>query len=431
MTSKVVRHVWIVILVLLASCEKQAGSVPLTTAPVSTPTATFIPSPIPVSPTPLVTSTSSALPISSPPDSLRLAYIIDRNLYFQEGSNPAKQLTHSGEDWQPMFSDDGEKIVFFRGKDWQNDEIRSINSHGSQEQVLVTSQLLIAHDSSYTESTRPHSLTFVPGTHLLLFATSEPEQRWNGDLLVVNTDSAEIKRLLPPRQIDEFYVSPDGKFIAVDTMGGIDVIDMGGKIVRRNLLTYTTSSPVFLPPGISWGPDSKELIVILPVPTEYETSASGPSYTVWRYTLDDGKAVQVPLDVLPTSDDMAVVSPDANWILYNNNIEYAFYLGDLRTGATKPYEPNGSVPYYERGWSPDSQHFIYGGVFLGSVNGSPEFFDGDYFLGWIDANRYLYYADKSIVMGQINGSKEIILANRGSFNTSATFTFILPQTQKR
>jgi hypothetical protein len=435
MTSKLVRHFWIVILVLVVACGEQVNSVTPTTVPISILTATSTPSPMPVSPTPLVTSTSTSLPVSFPPDGLLMAYIIDGSLYFQEGSNPAVQLTRSGQDWQPMFSDDGEKIVFFRGKDWEKEEMRSINRDGSQEQVLVTSQLLMALDNSYTELTRPHSLTFVPGTHLLLFATSEPVQIWNGDLLVVDTDSAEIKRLLPPRHIDEFYVSPDGKFIAVDAIGGIDVIDMGGKIVRRNLLMYTPSDPAFLPPGISWMPDSTGLIVLLPVPTYYEGNEP-PDYTVWRYALDGSPGIQVSLDPLPGDHNMARVSLDGNWIIYNNYIQNAFYIGNLHTSYTELYESRHYVQHYDWSWSPDNEHFVYSmapgsTLYLGSVNHPPEFIGKGDFLGWMDTNRYLYYAEKNIVMGQINGLKEIILADHEFFNSPAIFTFTLPQTQKR
>ena len=42
-----------------------------------------------------------------------MAYSIDGNLYFQDGSNQPLQLTNSGEDWHLVFfSDDGEKIFF-------------------------------------------------------------------------------------------------------------------------------------------------------------------------------------------------------------------------------------------------------------------------------------------------------------------------------
>jgi len=362
-----------------------------------------------------------------------MAYIMDGNLYFQDGSKPPLQLTHSLENWQPMFSDDGEKIIFLHGKDWE--EIHSINSDGGQEQVLVTKKLLMTLDtSSYDESTKIHSVTMVPGTHLLLFGTHfslSNRPIWNNDLLMVDTDTAEIQRLLPPRQVNDFSVSPNGKFIAIDRIGQIDVIDLGGKIVRQNLLTYAPSEPSFLAPGISWRRDSIGLVITLPVPTVYETSASGPSYTVWRYRLDDGQGVQVPLDILPTDVYMATVSPDGNWILYNNNDQYAFYIGDLRAGSTQLYLPSTFVFHYERGWNSDNEHFVYSTapgstLFLGSVNGSPELIGKGEFLGWIDTNRYLYYSDKNILMGDINGPKEIILADHEFFQSPSLFTFILP-----
>jgi hypothetical protein len=116
-----------------------------------------------------------------------MAYVIDGNLYFQDGSKPPVQLTDSGEDLQPVFTDDGEKIVFRHGK--LSEEIHSINIEGSQEQVLITSRLLMTLDTLYNESTYVHSLTVVPGTHLLLFGTQESLSnmpRWNNDLLMVD-----------------------------------------------------------------------------------------------------------------------------------------------------------------------------------------------------------------------------------------------------
>src|SRR4030095_11815080 len=74
--------------------------------PSPTPTAaaapSLTPSAIPTStepPPPSPTSTLIAsLPISPAPDGLRMAYIIDKNLYFQDGSKTAVQLTYSGDD---------------------------------------------------------------------------------------------------------------------------------------------------------------------------------------------------------------------------------------------------------------------------------------------------------------------------------------------
>ena len=408
--------------------------------PVPTATATALPSLTPAIPTatvslPILSSTSTStpsIPVASAPDGLRMAYVIDGNLYFQNGSNPPIQLTHSGEDDAPIFSDDGEKIVFRRGANPPFDRY-SINIDGGGERAIVTTSKLMNLDFGYDGSTAAPYATFVPGTHLLLFKTFQVQEAFllsNNDLLVVDTDTAKIKRLLPPGQISSFYISPDGKFIAIDTIGSIDVIDLEGKLIHQNMLTYTPSEPSFLAPGISWMPDSKGLLVILPVPTFYETSASGPSYTVWRYFLDGGTGEQVPLDILPTEVYMATVSPDGNWIIYNNNDEYAFYIGDLRTGNTQLYEPKTFAFHYDWGWSPDSKHFIYRTsgkkLYLGSVNGSPELIGKGDFLGWIDSKRYLYHADKNIVMEDIKGSKEIIFADHESFKNRTIFAFILP-----
>ena len=81
--------------------------------------------------TPSSTSTqTSSLPVSPAPDGLRMAYVIDGNLFFQDSSDPPLQLTYSGEDWRLVFfSDDGQKVFFFRGVNGQ--DLYSINVDGS------------------------------------------------------------------------------------------------------------------------------------------------------------------------------------------------------------------------------------------------------------------------------------------------------------
>jgi hypothetical protein len=93
MTSKLVRHFWVVILVLITACGKQVGRMTPTILPTSTSNTSFAQSlsPIPVSPTLSITSAPSSLSVAFPPDGLRMAYIINGNLHFQEGSNPAVQ----------------------------------------------------------------------------------------------------------------------------------------------------------------------------------------------------------------------------------------------------------------------------------------------------------------------------------------------------
>src|SRR5262245_48077939 len=94
----------ILITVLLAACgvATPAPMATATTLPSLTPSVTSTSTELPSTATPafpVPTLTPSAIPISSPPAGLHIAYSIDGNIYFQNGSKPPLQLTHSGEDW--------------------------------------------------------------------------------------------------------------------------------------------------------------------------------------------------------------------------------------------------------------------------------------------------------------------------------------------
>jgi Tol biopolymer transport system component len=393
--------------------------VPTDTVPVATSTPTPESTPTPFSPS-----------LSAPPDGLRMAYIVKGNLHFQNGKNSPVQLTNSGEDHDPIFSDDGEKIAFLRGT--IPAFIYSINVDGSGEQAIATTSQLLDLSKEYDSATGAFDLRFLPGTHQLLFRTYQVQENfplYNDDLLIVDTDTAELKRLLAVGQGGSYYVSPNGRWIAIDAMGQINMIDQEGKSAGRGLLTYTISQPSFLPAGIFWSPNSTELTVLLPVPTVFEAGYI-PDYTVWSYVASDGKT-QLPLDPLPQDYYMAKVSPDGKWIIYNRNDQNAAYLGDLSTGQAELYEPDAYSFFYDWSWSPDSKHFVYsgspGGLYLGSVKGPPTLIGPGDFIGWIDFDRYLYYAHNKIVMGTLEGTQEPILDAFESFKEKSIFTFILPK----
>jgi Tol biopolymer transport system component len=280
----------------------------------------------------------------------------------------------------------------------------------------------LGYDAFFVDHT-----AFVPGTHLLLFQTAD-SQAINSDLLLVDTDTREIKSLLPLRRTSAYYVSPDGTKIALSgtgTPGHIDILSIDGKTLQRNIVTYTRSEPIPIPPDVHWAQDSNNLIIVLPFPTFYDTSGGAPNYTIWRYALGENKSTQVPLDPMPK--DLVEVSPDGNWVTYHDE-DGALYVGNLRDGSSQVYKPKPLLPLYS--WSPDNIHFAYGRrkIYLGALNTSSVFFgDGD-FIGWLDTNHFLYYdyVDKTIVMGGIDGGKSVILTDaRESFLDNTTFAFML------
>lgn len=448
------RCFWSVLIFLLVACG--APSTEITPTSMTTITSTPAPSFTPVSPTatiPPVTSTeTSILPVSSAPDQLRMAYVIDGNLYFQDGSKPPLQLTQSGKDSTPVFSDDGEKIVFFRGL-FPHD-IYTINIDGSQEQALVTNDLLIALNLGYSDKTEPRLFSFVPSTHQLLFNTHELDSRAleaedphamqyridsdpNHDLLLVDTDTTEIRSLLPQEKGGPFQISPDGKIVGIQAADRIDVIGLDGKVIHHNLVTYPVAYPKIWMPDIYWSQDSSKLNVVLPIPTAGILDYTGPEpQTVWQYSMDGSPASKVPLSP-PPMDNWLSFSPDGKLVIYtfadyagktNETKPLGIYIGNLQDGSAQLLEVEelSVLPHYFY-WSPDSIHFVFkdelrSRLFMGNINGDATPINGSKFLGWVDDSRYLY---DNLLMGEI-GKEEVIKVGNGLFvdDNSQPFTFI-------
>lgn len=384
-----------------------------------TPTVLPVPSATPTSPAIDTATPTSAPPVSTPPDGLRMAFIIDGNLYLQDGSNPPLQLTHSGNDRSPVFSDDGEKIIFYRGL--VPHELYSIGIDGTQGQVLVTGGLLEDLGLGYDKFTEIISLAFVPGTHQVLFNTRQLSQadidqkdfnrlgsKENLDLLSVNIDTGEIKGLLPKGRGGNFFIAPDGSMVAVQAEGHIDLIGIDGQMLHRYLVTYTPTHPYTLNPKIFWTSDSTELIVTLPAREIFDMS--GPeTLFLWRYAVDGSRGMQVTLDP-PLLASYYNISQDGNWILYyyfyypgktDETIPTGFYLGNLQTDESKFYSTGTGID--PPVWSVDSRHFVFDYLFLGVVDGSPTSMGDGHFLGWADANHYLYASNGVIIIRDVGG----------------------------
>ncbi len=381
-----------------------------------------------------------------------MAYVIDGKLYLQDGSHPSVQLTSSGEDRSPVFSDDGERLVFYRGVLSHN--VYMINADGSQEQALVTRDLLTSLGLGYDASTELRSMAFIPGTHQLLFNTHqfqptgvEPDDanrlsaKPNQDLLLVDADTAEIKQLLAPGQGGIFQVSPDGKLIGVQTLDHIEVIGLDGQLIHNDLATYPAAWLYNSQPDIYWAQDSSRLSVVLPIPTGSALDSPGPQpRTVWQYFMNGGPVTQIQLSPPPIGNSFSI-SPDGDWIAYT----YYYYPGQTdpatATGTYIGRLPDGgsqlaaSVESYglpeSFRWSPDNTHFIFSNeqsqLFLGDVSGQITPLAAGQFLGWINDRQYLYLAEK-IFLGEIGKETNQMVTNIPAnvpYTNSAYFAYIV------
>lgn len=415
------------VVILLTACTNTSSAPALTQTPplIRTATATLLhkpaqPTATSISPTPSPTLTPTISP--SVAEGLRMAYVIEGNLYLQDGFNPPVQLTDDERrDRYPFFSDDGEKIVFLRGL--LPYDLYSINPDGSQEQLLVSGSKLNELGLGYSEMSEIQYFQFISGTHQLVFNTIELDEadlrmqdtnrlssKFNADLLLVDADTAEIKMLLDPGQGGSFDIAPNGNMIAVQGDGYVDLVDLNGQIIRRNLITYIPTRPYKLGADVFWNDDSTELLITLPIGTEYYFD--GPELrTAWRIAIDGTYKTQISFDP-PLLASLYSFSPDGKWILYSyfyypaktdDSIVSGLYLGNLLESSSQLIAENAA----EGLWSPDSNHFLYEaqGWHLMNPDGQSNLIDyRESILDWVDDDHFLGHADGLITIGGLDGS---------------------------
>lgn len=437
---------WFITFVLIGCSGQQTPTKQLTAKPPVTPviqTSTALPT-FPSNQTPTL------LPTLSLKD-LRFAYINDGNLYLQDSGEKPIRLTNSGEDHNPIFSDDGKKIVFFRGV--IPHDMYSINVDGSQEQALVPSELLAALGVGYGDFTEPRSMAFVPSTHLLLFNTHEfmPTEdkledsnrfhaKSNQDLLIVDTDTTEIKRLLKSGEAVVFQISPNGKLVGIQASNHINVIGLDDKIIRQNLITFPPAWFNMWEPDIFWTQDSSKLNVVLPIVDGNALNQSGPEpRVIQQYPMDGTLSAEIHLDPPPIGDSFSI-SPDGNWVFYNyyyypgktdETVTAGSYIGNLRDGSSQLVMSLEESSYLLLGsfnWSPDSKHVISEGqlnLFLSDTNGTISPLTNGRFLGWVDNSKYLYFYG-GVAMGNIETGEHFMVAN---IPTPEYVTFVIMESK--
>jgi hypothetical protein len=430
------RFLLILLSLLLTACKTvtpNATPVPSKTGnPTNWIESTETPLHLPPTEMPLPTLTLSPTVISWPTpnadqlailERLRMVYVKAGNLYVQDGLNPPRQLTYSGQDRMPSISDDGEKIIFFRGKPYEINEIYSINFDGTHEQPLMTSGILTTLNLGYSASTEPAYPVFVPGTHQILFGTqdflgsnAENRAKPNKDLLLVDINSAKILRLLEPGKVINFDTSPNGRLIAVQSIGQVMVLDLMDGGVQNELLTYPTDFDDYRI-DLFWRQDSSQLFILTPEQWSFDIYENPTPLVLWQCLLNGELPIKVRFTPAPMRADYAI-SPDGNWIVYtfyhhrfesetDRKAPEGIYIGNLQNGSTKLAGEQLQGDNFL--WAPNNAYFIFRQLNLsgypypqsfGYTNGEVVLLkDVKKVIGWIDVTHYLY---DDVKMGELN-----------------------------
>jgi hypothetical protein len=231
----------------------------------------------------------------------------------------------------------------------------------------------------------------------------------------VDTDTAEIKELVKPDKVglyttvSNFNASPDGKMIAVEYPGYIDILDVNGKTIRRNVVPYTpgllSDGGFLFLPDTFWLPDSSELIVVVPDGVTFVAELEVPAYSIWQYNINTAAATQISLApslvYIPGGYICGGynVSPDRKWILYlgsedythtpTGDSNYALYIRNLQNGQTQRVD----IRFCGRHlWGPDSRHFLYGNI-LNAIDRPSIEIKSSNIIGWVDGFHFIFPDD--------------------------------------
>ena len=430
-------------LVLLQSCL----GAPQVTEPAPNPNGQT------AAPEALPSSTPQPTPLPSHLAQLRVAYILEGNVWVWDASTGARQLTSEGTAWHVKISDDGQVIAYQQSGSHSFDAVPAedlgsslwaVNADGSNPRKLVSiiSYLtgilptggLGSEIGLYQFGFQPHSHWLYFNSHWLAGESFIPAN----DLHRVNADLPVPEALLTSGG-GEFDFSLDGRLVSLASMVSINVINADGSVFSHNppengLMPAVSYNPLFFnpityKPQIVWLSNATGFYTVIPFQngscSQYLTSNSSiesSKKSCLVYVAADGSAF-AQLAEFPAAwseTGQPFISPDGTKVAYavKNNSTYELHVIDSATIDTiiASYE---NPPMFELyGWSPDSKRIVFfisdrlfpfaAGIGLPPTPLTESAAPNS--LRWLDAERFLFFREGRLLVGQVGTSATFEIA---------------------
>ncbi len=386
------------------------------------------------------TETPTASPTASPtepPPVLRIVYTNAGDAWLLEEGGTPQQLTFLGDVDTVLISSDGEKVAYVRSPTPGSApvEIRSVNSDGTGDQVLMTPA---DFDSLYPLGNFLHNdlfrLDFIPGTHVLMMNTrgvpEGPGLANYDDLLTLDADTGARTTIFPPGEGGDFFISPDGSQVAITTATTISVANIDGTNLRSDVVTYEsiiTYSEFLYAVPVVWSPDSTQMGVVIPSADILAPDRSGQ---VWRIPADGG----APINLATIEGDFYFTQFGNRNTAISPNLERVAFLRESTTpGLEMLFTANsngsgeasvvfGIIGWH--GWSPDSMHFVFSEdsppiLSVGVVGGAPTLVGPGSDVRWLNETEFLYLTGSlgawSLTLGTVGGGSTTLVSPAGEF----------------
>lgn len=387
-----------------------------------------------------VAPSSSSVPADTQGE-LSLVYTSGGDAWLLEGEAPARQITSMGGVYQVVISSDGQRIVFARrGRVDLPSEIWGVNRDGSaQSQLVASTRWNELYDPEGFLFNDLAGIDFIPGTHALLLGTQAvPEGpgvfRYD-DLLRLDADTGTLTTLLTPGQGGAFTLSPDGGTAAIVRPTSIGLVNSDGTGLRPDLVTFPmviTYSEYQWYPKLTWSPDSRAVGAAIP---SADPLAADPSGTVWRVDRESAVATAGPAisgNFFFPQFGAAALAPDLGRVAFARSGATPnttdLFLANADGSAEGPYV-SGDVGW--KGWSPDSQHFVFSqdspaDLMLGSPAVASEPLASGHTLQWIGPTEFVLLSGGqgswTLARGSIGGPLVPLASPTGDFVAFDTTT---------
>lgn len=384
----------IIVLFILA-----CGSAPPTPeSPIAEPTILNTPyaSPPPVVNAP--TGSAPTVPSTQPPvepSGLKVAFILEGNIWFWSEAAPARQLTSEGDAGMIRISDDGKVIAYTRDQ-----RLLAINSDGSNPRELV------ANVPALTGRPYLAQLHFQPGAHTLYFsAVASVQGQYGDDLHRVDAD-APAPQTLFQQGGGKLTFSPDGALLALTTVNRINIlrVDNPALVSALDFPQVNTNADWSYYPQVVWLNNSSGFYTVIP--------GNDGQKARFLYVAANG-SFTAQLAEFANADirvSQPLIAPNGSKVAYLTATEDAFDFHVI--DASTADKTIGTYPRPSQfglwAWSPDSVRFTCwtedpSRLLIASVTSPPApllDLTAPYSLTWVDANRFLYIANGELRLGQ-------------------------------